>query len=131
MAQREEFTKLFPAEPPEIRDKIGVWAATICSIAEQGTEFLGSNDGILGFCKNMLALIIPVKSYEMILTMLMRRSTNVTYVLERASGTFFGQISKDQGLAGFKRKPIIRASEPRRAIAEYLHQNLIFPDFLV
>jgi len=83
LGQREEFTKLFPAEPPEIRDKIGVWAATICSIAEQGTEFLGSNDGILGFYKNMLALIIPVKSYEMILTMLMRRSTNVTYVLER------------------------------------------------
>ncbi|MCS4537862.1 MAG: hypothetical protein HYY67_03260 [Thaumarchaeota archaeon] len=81
LAQREEFTKLFPAEPPGIRDKIGIWTTTICSIAEQGIEFLGSNDGILVIYKNMLALIIPVKSYVMILTLLLRRSTNVLYIL--------------------------------------------------
>jgi hypothetical protein len=61
-------------------DTYGLWASIILGLAERSSRVFGPVDAIITLHKGSILMLIPIKSREIMVGLVLQRATNVEYI---------------------------------------------------
>ena len=64
-------------------DTYGLWASIILGLAERSSRVFGPVDAIITLHKGSILMLIPIKSREIMVGLVLQRATNVEYISSR------------------------------------------------
>jgi hypothetical protein len=64
-------------------DTYGLWASIILGLAERSSRVFGPVDAIITLHRGSILMLIPIKSREIMVGLVLQRATNVEYISSR------------------------------------------------
>jgi hypothetical protein len=78
-------------------DTYGLWASIILGLAERSSRVFGPVDAIITLHKGSILMLIPIKSREIMVGLVLQRATNVEYI----SSKIIELLEAQQDYVGF------------------------------